>query len=117
VSVVEDYLPGQDDAAHSVVRALDAAVRAAEPGFDVAVKYRMLMYTLDARWRNWVVAVGTSTRGVQLRFLQGVLLDDPLHVLRAGSSHLMTWDFAFGAEVDADAVAGYVRDALAKRDS
>jgi hypothetical protein len=117
VSVVDDYLAGQDDAAHSVVRALDAAVRNAEPRFDVAVKYRMLMYTLDAQWRNWVAAVGTSTRGVQLRFLQGVLLDDPLHVLRAGSSHLMTWDFAFGADIDATAVADYVRDALAKRDS
>ena len=49
MSLVEDYLAGQDDAAHSVVRALDAAVRVAEPGFDVAVKYRMLMYALDAR--------------------------------------------------------------------
>nr|WP_246324693.1 DUF1801 domain-containing protein [Petropleomorpha daqingensis] len=95
---------------------MDAAIRGVEPGFDVAVKYRMVMYTLDAKWRNWIIAVGTSTRGVQLRFLQGVLLDDPLGVLRAGSSHLMTWDFPFGAEIDPGAVAGYVRDALAKRD-
>jgi hypothetical protein len=28
----------------------------------------------------------------------------------------MTWDFAFDAEIDADAVGGYVRDALAQRD-
>jgi hypothetical protein len=115
VSVVDDYLAGQEEAAHPIVRALDAAVRDAEPRFDVAVKYRMLMYTLDGKWRNWVAAVGTSTRGVQLRFLQGVLLADPLHVLRAGSSHLMTWDFPFGATVDPDAVGDYVRDALARR--
>ena len=38
-------------------------------------------------------------------------------VLRPGSSTLMTWDFPFGADVDAAAVGDYVREALAKRDA
>ncbi|MGY1616677.1 DUF1801 domain-containing protein [Geodermatophilus sp. SYSU D00691] len=117
MSALEEYLAGVDEAAHGTVRALDAVIRRVEPDFDVAVKYRLLMYTLDAKWRQWVVAVGASTKGVQLRFLWGVLMDDPRKVLRAGSSTLMTWDFAFGAEVDADAVAAYVREALARRDA
>jgi hypothetical protein len=63
-----------------------------------------------------VVALSVTKDAVNLRFLWGVLLDDPLHVLRPGTSTLMTWDFPRGAEVDAAAVGGYVRDALAKRD-
>jgi hypothetical protein len=113
---LEGYLSGIGEAARSTVRALDAEVRRVRPDFEVAVKYRMLMYTLENKWRPWVVAIGTSTSAVQLRFLWGVLMDDPLGVLRAGSSTLMTWDFPFDAEVDASAVGDYVRDALAKRD-
>ena len=117
MSALEQYLAGIDEAARPTVRALDAAIRGVGPEFDVAVKYRLLMYTLEGKWRPWVVAVGTSSTAVQLRFLWGVLMADPRQVLRAGSSTLMTWDFAYGADVDADAVAGYVREALAHRDT
>ena len=115
MSPLEQYLGGVDEAARPTVRALDTAIRDAEPSFDVAVKYRMLMYTLDARWRPWVAAVGTSSSAVQLRFLWGVLMADPLGVLRPGSSTLMTWDLPYGADVDAAAVTAYVREALAHR--
>jgi hypothetical protein len=117
VSALDRYLAGVDEAARPTVRALDAAIRDAGAPFDVAVKYRMLMYTLDARWRPWVVAVGTSSTAVQLRFLWGVLMADPLSVLRAGSSTLMTWDLPYGADVDASATTVYVREALAHRDT
>ena len=50
--------------------------------------------------------------GSSLRFLYGVLLDDPLGVLRSGSSTLKTWDFAHDDEIPADDVGRYVRDAL-----
>ena len=113
---LDDYLAGIQEAARPTVRAVDGAVRAACPEFDVAVKYRMLMYTVDRKWRAWVAAVGTSKDAVQLRFLGGVLLTDPRQVLRPGSSTLMTWDFPFGAEVDAAAVGDYVREALATRE-
>jgi hypothetical protein len=45
-----------------------------------------------------------------------VLLDDPLRVLRPGTSTLMTWDIPRGGVVDTAAVGSYVREALAKRD-
>ena len=69
-----------------------------------------------ADWRHWVCALNATKSAVCLRFLWGVLLDDPLRVLRPGTSTLMTWDFPRGADVDTAAVASYVRDALAKRD-
>ena len=61
-------------------------------------------------------AVNATKSAVCLRFLWGVLLDDPLGVLRPGTSTLMTWDLPRGADIDADAVGRYVREALDKRD-
>jgi hypothetical protein len=113
---LEEYLAGVDDAAVPTLRALDAAVRAAAPDLELAIKYRMPTYTLDGRWRQWVTALSVTKDAVNLRFLWGVLLDDPLGVLRPGTSTLMTWDFPRGAEVDTAAVTSYVRNALATRD-
>jgi hypothetical protein len=41
-----------------------------------------------------------------------VMLDDPQKVLRGGSSVLMSWDFAFDEEVDGEALAAYVAEAV-----
>jgi hypothetical protein len=91
-------------------------VRTSQADFDVAVKYHILMYTLGADWRTWVCAIQATKKSACLRFLYGVLLDDPLQVLRAGSSVLMTWDFPFGAEVDPAAVGTYVSEAVSRYD-
>jgi len=48
--------------------------------------------------------------------VRGVLLADPRHVLRAGSSVLKTWDFAFDDTVDPAAVGAYVSEAVARYD-
>lgn len=108
------YLAAGGRGAADLVTALDAVVRAAHPGFDVAVKYGMLMYTLGRDWRHWVCAIGTTNTGVALRFLYGVVLDDPRGVLRPGSSVLMTWDFAPDTVVDAAAIGAYVRQAVSR---
>ena len=113
---LEEYLAGVDDAAAPTLRDLDAAVRRAAPELELAIKYRMPTYTLDEQWRQWVVALSATKSAVNLRFLWGVLLHDPLKVLRPGTSTLMTWDFPRGADVDADAIGRYVREALDTRD-
>jgi hypothetical protein len=111
---LEEYLAGVDPAAAPFIVALDKAVRKAHHGFDVAIKYGILMYALDGDWRTWVTAISPAKKGVGLRFLYGVLLDDPRHVLRAGSSVLKTWDFAPGDTVNQTAVGAYVKEAVAK---
>jgi len=116
VEPLEQYAATVDPEAAETLRALDAAIRRAGPELDMAIKYRMPTYTLEGRWRHWVTALSVTKDAVNLRFLWGVLLDDPLRVLRPGSSTLMTWDFPRGADVDADAVSRYVREALDKRD-
>jgi hypothetical protein len=113
---LEEYLAGVDDAAVPTLRALDAAIRQAAPELQVAIKYRMPTYTVGKQWRQWVAALSVTKDAVNLRFLWGVLLKDPLKVLRPGTSTLMTWDFPRGAAVDAAAVAMYVREALDDRD-
>jgi hypothetical protein len=115
-SALETYVAGVDVAAVPLVVALDEAVRKAHPGFDVAVKYRILMYALRGDWRTWVCAIDATRKGVCLRFLYGVLLDDTRGVLRAGSSVLKTWDFAFDDVVDPAAVGAYVAEAVARHD-
>jgi hypothetical protein len=114
--VLGTYLAGVDPAAGPLVVALDEAIRDAHPGFDVAIKYRILMYTLGGDCRTWVCAIDASRKTVGLRFLYGVLLDDPRRVLRVGSSVLKTWDFAFIEAVDRGAVGEYVREAVARHD-
>jgi hypothetical protein len=109
------YLASTGGGSAALLTELDAAILDAHADLDVAVKYRMVMYTLARDWRNWVCAIGAAKNGgASLRFLYGVILDDPKGVLRAGTSVLMTWDFAGGDEVDAKAVGAYVKEAVAK---
>ena len=111
-SMLETYLAGADPRAEPVVSALDRAILDAHPDFDVAIKYRILMYALEGDFGTWVCAVDAGRKGVALRFLYGVMLDDPLHVLRAGSSVLMTWDLPFDAAIDPAAVGAFVAEAV-----
>ena len=105
---------GIDARAIPLVRAMDRAVRDAAPELESAIKYKILMYGLHGDWRTWVCAVDATTKGVGLRFLYGVILDDPLSVLRAGTSVLKTWDVGFHGVIDAAAVGAYVAEAVAK---
>jgi len=95
---------------------IDEAIHEARPDLEVAIKYGLLMYALRGDWRTWVCAIGAGTSGVALRFLYGVLLADPKHVLRGGSSVLMTWDFALIDAVDSAAVGSYVSEAVDRYD-
>lgn len=105
---------GVDPRAIPLVRALDRVIREAGPTLEATVKYKILMYGLQGDWRTWVCAVDAATKGVGLRFLYGVILDDPAGVLRAGTSVLKTWDFGFDDRVDPAGVGASVADAVAK---
>ncbi len=111
---VDAYLAGVDPVAVPVVVALDSAVRSAHRDFDVAIKYGILMYALDGDWRTWVCAIEARKKVVSLRFLYGVVMDDPAAVLRKGSSVLMTWDLPFDGAVPVRSVRSYVKEAVAK---
>jgi hypothetical protein len=112
-SVLEDYLTTIPDArAEPMVRELDRIIRSTHPRFDVDIKYKILMYGLDGDFHTWVCAINAGRRRVSLNFLYGVMLEDPRHVLRPGSSVLMSWDFDFDEAVDPAAVGAYVAEAV-----
>jgi hypothetical protein len=114
-ATLDDYLATiLDPRAERVVRELDWVLMRTHPGFDRAIKYKILMYALDGDFGTWVCAINAGRRHVALNFLYGVMLDDRKQVLRAGSSVLMTWDIGFEDEVDAKAVAAYAAEAVTK---
>ncbi len=112
-SVLDEYLATlADPRGECVVRELDRIIRAAEPQLGMAIKYKILMYGLAGDFHTWVCAINSGRRHVSVNFLYGVMLDDPRKVLRAGSSVLMSWDFAFDEEIDPAAVGPYVAEAV-----
>jgi hypothetical protein len=116
-SVLEEYLATlADPRGEPVVRELDRIIRGSQPDLGTAIKYKILMYGLEGDFRTFVCAINSGRRRVSLNFLYGVMLEDPRHVLRPGSSVLMSWDFEFDEEIDPAAVAGYVAEAVAKKD-
>lgn len=114
-SVLEDYLDTiPDPRAAPVVHELHPVITSTYPGFDLAIKYKILMYALKGDFGTWVCAINAGRRHVALNFLYGVMLDDPRHLLRAGSSVLMIVDIGFTEEVDQAGVGAYVAEAVAR---
>jgi hypothetical protein len=114
-SVLEGYVTGiPDPRAERNVRELDRVIIGTHPDFDLAIKYRILMYALDGDFGTWVCAINAGRRHVALSFLYGVMLGDPRQVLRGGSSVLMSWDIGFDETVDGAAIGAYVAEAVAR---
>jgi hypothetical protein len=111
-SPLDEFLAGVDPGAGGLVAELDRLVRAAAPELDVAIKYRMLTYALDARWRQWVAAISVSKDAVNLRLLYGTRLEAGIGVLRPGSSHLANLDIRPGSPVDGALVRHLIREAV-----
>ncbi|MGB9299376.1 MAG: DUF1801 domain-containing protein [Anaerolineae bacterium] len=115
-STRDTFIDGIDTHFVPMVLALDRAVLAACPDFDTRIYYRMLTYALAGDFRHWICAISVHKKAVCLRFLFGVLLDDPQGVLRAGTGILRTIDFVSVEEVDAQLVADYVNEAVTRLD-
>jgi hypothetical protein len=116
-SVLEEYIGRlADPLGEPLVRELNRIIRRTQPDLDAAIKYKILMYGLNRDFHTWVCAINSGRRRVSLNFLYGVMLEDARHVLRSGSSVLMSWDFPFDEEIEQAAVAAYVADAAAKNE-
>ena len=113
-SPLEAYLAAVRPDARETVAALAQAVDAAGEAFDCKVTYQMLVYTYAARWHEWVVAIGVSSKVVNLRFLHGQELDDPAGLLRPGSTTAAQIDYASLDDVDPAVVTAFVREAAQK---
>jgi hypothetical protein len=115
--VLEEYIASLvDPRGEPMVRELNRIIRETRPDLEAAIKYKILMYGLNGDFHTWVCAVNSGRRRVSLNFLYGVMLEDARHVLRPGSSVLMSWDFDFDEEIQPAAVAPYVAEAAAKNE-
>jgi hypothetical protein len=110
----DEYIASVDPRWAEMIVALDGAVMAAEPRLEKRIAYRLLMYTLGGDKSHWVCAIGPTKQALTLRFLWGIMLDDPRHLLRPGTSTLQTLDFPTAESIDPALVTGYVHDAVAK---
>lgn len=128
-AALDGFLSLVDPTLVPAVRTLHEAVTGSGAPLDLAVKYGMLTYALGGDFRHWVCAVDVGRSGfkayqgavpakrvLRVRFLYGVLLDDPRGVLRAGSSILKTLDFASPEEIDTSLVTAFVSDAAGRFD-
>jgi hypothetical protein len=114
---LERYLEGLDgDRAGKapMIVELDRIVRAHGRALVPDVRYRILLYALNGDYRNWVCAVDATKKVACLRFLYGAKLTDPLQRLRPGTGPLSTLDFTAPAEIDEEAIAPYVVEAVAR---
>jgi hypothetical protein len=115
--ILEEYIASLvDPRGEPVVRRLDRIIREARPDLATGIKYKILMYGLNGDFHTWVCAINSGRRRVSLNFLYGVMLEEARHVLRAGSSVLMSWDFDFDEAIEPAAVAAYVAEAAAKNE-
>jgi hypothetical protein len=105
------YLEGIDARFVPMVVELDRIIMGARPDLDSAIKYRLFMYGLHGRYKDWVCAIDARAKTVALRFLHGDQLDAPPGRLRPGSTTMGTLDLQAIGDIDAPLVAGLVRQA------
>lgn len=109
-------MQGVDPRFLPIVAAIDRVVVATAPQLEARISYRMLTYTLDRDLRNWVCAIGVTSKAVCLWFLFGAFLADERGLLRPGTSTLSTIDFKPGASVDEALIGDHVREAASRHE-
>ena len=112
-AVLDGFLGDKDARWHPLTRELDRLIRAAGPALTLRIAYRMLVYHLGTDKARWVVAVDVREQLVTVRFLWGVLLDDPRGILRGGTSTLMNLDLHSPDALDPAVVTDFVTQAVA----
>jgi hypothetical protein len=82
-------------------------VRRARPGFDEAVKWGRLTFTVDGDWHHWVCAVTPK----KIVFHKGALLADPAGLLTGSGAYVREVPAA-AARGAPDAVSALVLEAV-----
>lgn len=113
-SVVEAFLADKPAQWADTTRELHRLIIAAGPALTARVSYKMLMYHLGTDKARWVVAIDVREKVVTVRFLWGVLLDDPRGILRGGTSTLMNVDLHSPEALDPAVITDLVAQAVAR---
>jgi hypothetical protein len=112
---IEEFLAMKDESIHPMIITIDRAILKGAPGIDAAIKWKQYMYSFGSKWMSPLCTIDTTKKGIALRFVSGDLMDDPLGVLRFGTSTMGTWDIPFDSKIKAADITRYVKNAAAVR--
>ena len=113
-SVVETFLADKPARWADTTRELHRLIVEAAPPLQARIAYKMLMYHLGTDKQRWVVAIDVRENVVTVRFLWGVLLEDPRGMLRGGTSTLMNVDLPSPDALEPAVITGFVAQAVAR---
>jgi len=106
---VDEYIAAPSGGSRATAEALRAAVLSAEPAMSESIKWGQAVYDVNGP----VVALKAHPNHVTLTFWRGAALADAQRMLEGDGDRMRHARFATPEVVDADAVAGLVREAAA----
>ena len=94
IATRDTFLTTVDEIFTALVTEIDATIRAVSPDLEGYISYKMLMYRVGVKRREWLVAIDVrGTKCVTLRFFKGVHFADPEKLLRLGTTTIGNLDF------------------------
>ena len=94
IATRDTFLTNVDDTFASLVTDIDATIRAVSADLEGYISYKMLMYRVGVKRRDWLVAIDVrGTKCVTIRFFKGVHFADPDKLLRLGTTTIGNLDF------------------------
>ena len=94
IATRDTFLTTVDDKFRALVTDIDATIRDVSPDLEGYISYKMLMYRVGVKRRDWLVAIDVrGTKCVTLRFFRGVHFLDTEKLLRLGTTTIGNLDF------------------------
>ena len=94
IATRDTFLTTVDDKFTALVTDIDATIRDISPDLEGYISYKMLMYRVGVKRRDWLVAIDVrGTKCVTLRFFRGVHFLDTEKLLRLGTTTIGNLDF------------------------
>lgn len=115
IATRDTFLTTVDEIFTVLVTEIDATIRAVSPDLEGYISYKMLMYRVGVKRRDWLVAIDVrGTKCVTLRFFKGVHFADPDKLLRLGTTTIGNLDFTASlTTTDHAHIADFTKQAIA----
>ena len=115
IATRDTFLTTVDGKFTSLVTEIDATIRAISADLEGYISYKMLMYRVGVKRRDWLVAIDVrGTKCVTLRFFRGVHFLDTEKLLRLGTTTIGNLDFTTSlTSADKAQIADFTKQAIA----
>jgi len=115
IATRDTFLTTVDEKYTALVTEIDATIRAVSPDLEGYISYKMLMYRVGLKRRDWLIAIDVrGTKCVTLRFFKGIHLADPDKLLRLGTTTIGNLDFTASlTPADITHIGDFTKQAIA----